>query len=148
MGLINSTKQHQTRIPIEEKFLMIGDGQKGSAMMIPLADIKDVDFSVRTIGKSSDFTTFYVKTLTALDVGTGLKPDTLKVAAWSFSAPGSDNEVKLAENGKYFLTEWQNALESNTRLYHVDTLGFPYPLANVSPARAAITWSVADESAS
>ena len=140
MGLVNAVKQHQQRIPIEEKFMVFSQGSKGEALMIPLADIKDIDFEARG-GKSPDYSTFYVKTGIALDSGTALAPSTLMVAAWKFVSAASDSEPKLQANGAHFYKEWQNAIESNTHLYHVDVLGFPYALDGPGPLRATIAWT-------
>tara|TARA_R100000388_G_C7214670_1_gene145533 strand:+ start:620 stop:1054 length:435 start_codon:yes stop_codon:yes gene_type:complete len=142
MGLINAVKEHQQRIPIEEKFMVFKQGTKGEALMIPLADIKDIDFEARGT-KTPDYTTFYVKTGIALDSGTAVAPATLMVAAWRFISSASDSEPKLQANGAYFYKEWQNALESNTQLYHVDMLGFPYAIDGTGPKRATITWTAA-----
>ena len=63
---------HESKISIEEKYMVFELDAKATALMIPLAHIKDIDFEARTPAgaKSADNGTFYVKSLVALDAGT------------------------------------------------------------------------------
>ena len=133
---------HESKIPIEEKYMVFKLDNKATALMIPLAHIKDIDFEAKIPAgaKAADNGTFYVKSLVALDAGTATGAATGMVAGWRFTAPTSDSQAKLNENGQYFYSEFEKAILQNTNFYHVIMSDFPYPVATAGPARSEIEW--------